>query len=207
VAEVCDEKHSKVGSCKSLGVERHVDHAHVRPRHGPHISSPEQSVREEHPEVANSRVLDGGHLLPVILQVPVDRDFLPRSKTLTKNDVIRTQFPLIGETETITKLLKSNGVVRMIEVKAHSVVLMMIGEGVLEAREELLGKLVEGVRLQRGEDAHAGIVHQGVEVLLHALPREEGFVGPPYRQHLARGDSREVRVDGSTQRRTLTAAL
>ena len=67
-----------------------MDHTHVRPSHGPQVSSPEQSVRQEHAEVPDSRVLDGGHLLPVVLHVPVDRDVLPGTKTLAKKGVSQT---------------------------------------------------------------------------------------------------------------------
>jgi hypothetical protein len=84
---VCDEERSKVWPHQRVGVEGHVKHADVRTYCGPNVSSPKQSVRQEHGEVADGQVLDRHHLPTVVVHVPMDIYFLPSSHALTKRVV------------------------------------------------------------------------------------------------------------------------
>ena len=135
----------KVGPVLHNWVKPHVQHAQVGGCHRPQVATPKDGVGEEVGEVADGRVLDGGDLLPDVVHVPKNRNTLPSREALSTHSLSDAKVSLDGETKAITERLKKNIAANPAHGETHSAVPAMGLESVLEAREELPSRDVEGV--------------------------------------------------------------
>jgi hypothetical protein len=115
-----NEQRAKVHLVLHVGVERTADDAHLGVSHGPGISLAKDGVRQEGGEVANGRVLDGGGLLPQIVQVSVHKNTLRGFCRLLDNSLSNLELSSSGEPEATTKLLKSKTMWYTVQRKTHN---------------------------------------------------------------------------------------